>query len=134
MYRAKTISRNFLLHMESLGSDNLSSDLSLFALYPKLGILLSCMESCLEAIYPELCTILKTITQNFFKPTNAFNSEIIVQVCLVSSQTHRVNKDFSNSVKDYTFQVPSDHFSVQVYVPQNIRKIYFVHKISRICF
>ena len=59
---------------------------------------------------PELCTILKTITQNFFKPTNAFNLENIVQVCLVSFQTHRVNKDFSTSVKDYTFQVPSCHF------------------------
>ena len=23
---------------------------------------------------------------------------------------------------------------VQVYVPQNIRKIYFLHKISKICF
>ena len=26
------------------------------------------------------------------------------------------------------------HFSVQVYVPQNIRKIYFLHKISRDTF
>ena len=61
---------------------------------------------------PELCTVLKTKTQNFFKPTNAFNSENIVQVCLVYSQTNSVNKDFSNSVKDHTFQIPSDHFLV----------------------
>ena len=102
MYRAKTISQNSLLHMESLGSDNLSSDLSLFALYPKTiarnftfiyGIMLGSKN-------PELCTILKTITHNFSKPTNAFNLENIVQVCLVSSQTH------------YTFQVLSDHFLV----------------------
>ena len=48
------------------------------------------------------CTtcILKTITQNFSKPTKAFNSENIIQACPVSFQTHRVNKDFSNSVKD----------------------------------
>ena len=100
--------------MESLGSDNLNSDLSLFALYPETitrnftficGIMIGSKN-------PELCTILKTITQNFFRPTNAFNIENLVQVCLVSSQTHRVNKDFSNSVKDYTFQVPSDHFLV----------------------
>ena len=40
------------------------------------------------------------ITQNFSKPTKAFNLENIVQACLVSFQTHRVNKDDSNSVKD----------------------------------
>ena len=90
------------MHMELLGSDNLSSDLSLFALYPKsitrnftfiYGIMLGSKN-------PELCTIMKTITQNFFKPTNAFNLENIVQACLVPSQTHRVNDDFINSVKD----------------------------------
>ena len=99
--------------MESRGSDNLSSDLSLL-LYPKIitrnftfiyGIMLGSKNL-------ESCNILKTITQNFFKPTNAFNLENMVQVCLVSSQTHRVNKDFSNFVKDYIFQVPSDHFLV----------------------
>ena len=57
-------------------------------------------------------TILKTIRQNFVKPTKAFNLENIVQNCLVSSQTHKVNKDFSNFVKDYAFWVPSDHFLV----------------------
>ena len=45
-------------------------------------------------------SILKMITQNFSKPTKAFNLENIVQACLVSFQTHRVNKDFSNSIKD----------------------------------
>ena len=29
------------------------------------------------------------------------NSENIVQVCLVSSKTHKVNKDLSNSVKKF---------------------------------
>ena len=100
--------------MESFGSDNLSFDLSLFAFYPKTitrnftviyGIILGSENS-------ELCTITKTITQVYFKPTNAFNLENIVQFCLVSFQTHRVNKDFSNSVKDYTFQVLNDHFLV----------------------
>ena len=60
----------------------------------------------------ELCTTLKNDKAEFFKPTNAFNLENMAQVCVVSSQTHRVNKDFSNSVKDCTFQVPSDHFLV----------------------
>ena len=78
--------------------------LSLFALYPKtitrnFTFIYGAM---LGSKNPELCTILKTITQNVFKPTNAFNLENIVQVCLVSSQTHRVNKDFSNSVKVYS--------------------------------
>ena len=36
----------------------------------------------------------------FSESTEAFNLENIVQVCLVSSKTHRVNKDFSNSIKD----------------------------------
>ena len=35
-----------------------------------------------------------------FSVTKAFNSENIGQVCLVSSKTHRANKDFSNPVKD----------------------------------
>ena len=43
------------------------------------------------------------ITQNFFNPTKAFNLENIVQACPVSFQTHRVNKDISNSVKDLDF-------------------------------
>ena len=42
----------------------------------------------------------KTITRNSYDSTKAFNSENIVQVCLLSFKTHRVNKDFSNSVKD----------------------------------
>ena len=46
------------------------------------------------------CTILKTITQNFSKPTKVFNLENIVQAYPVSFQTHKVNKDYSNSVKD----------------------------------
>ena len=55
----KTITWNFSFTYETmLGSDN--SELSSF------------------------CTILKTITQNFSKPTKAFNLEIIVQACLVS--------------------------------------------------
>ena len=75
-----------------------------------------CMgEPCLEAKIPSYHFVhyTETITQNFFKPTIAFNLENIVQVCLVFfSQTHRVSKDFSKSVKDYTFRVPSDHFLV----------------------
>ena len=43
------------------------------------------------------CTTLKMITQI---STKAFNIENIFQACLVSSQTHRVNNDFSNSAKD----------------------------------
>ena len=46
------------------------------------------------------CTILRKTTQNFSKPTKAFNLANIVQACPVSFQTHRVNKDYSNSVKD----------------------------------
>ena len=42
----------------------------------------------------------KTITRNSYDSTKAFKSENIVQVCLLSFKTHRVNKDFSNSVKD----------------------------------
>ena len=36
----------------------------------------------------------------FSKPAKAFNLANIVQACQVLSQTHRVNKDVSNSVKD----------------------------------
>ena len=46
------------------------------------------------ALYP------KTITWNSSESTKAFNSENIVQVCLFFFKTHRVNNDFSNSVKD----------------------------------
>ena len=39
-------------------------------------------------------------TQILSESTKAFNSENIGQVCLVSSKTHRANKDFSNPAKD----------------------------------
>ena len=61
-------------HGTMLGSEN--SELSSFALH------------------------LKTITQNFTKRTKAFNLENIVQACPVSFQTDRINKDYSNSVKN----------------------------------
>ena len=51
----------------------LSSEFSLFAVYPK------------------------TITRNL---TFKFNLENIVPLCLISSQTHSVDKNFSSSVKD----------------------------------
>ena len=76
----------------------------------------NCLEMTIFALYMKTITwnftftyetmlgsenfILKMITQNFSKPTKAFNLENIVQACLVSFQTHRVNKDFSNSIKD----------------------------------
>ena len=47
-----------------------------------------------------LAQYLKTITRNFSESTKVFKSENIVQVCLVSFKTHRVNKNFRNSVKD----------------------------------
>ena len=73
----KTIARNFLWHMESCLEVKIpNSELSFFALY------------------------WKSITRNLSEPTKAFNSENIGQVCLVSSKTHRANKDFSNPVKD----------------------------------
>ena len=53
-----------------------SSELSFFALYSK------------------------TITQNLSESMKTFNSENIGQVCLVSSKTHKANKDFSNPAKD----------------------------------
>ena len=40
------------------------------------------------------------ITETFSKPTEAFNLENIVHAGLVTFQTHRVNKDFSNAIKD----------------------------------
>ena len=46
------------------------------------------------------CTMLRKITWNFSKSTKAFNLENIVQGCLAPSNIHRVNKDFSNYVKD----------------------------------
>ena len=39
-------------------------------------------------------------SRTFSKPTKAFNLENIVQACPVSFQTHRANKDYSNSVKN----------------------------------
>ena len=76
----KTIMRNFtFIYGIMLGNGN--SKLSFFSLYRK------------------------TITQNFSESTKAFNSENIVQVCLVSSKTHKVNKDFSNSVKEFRVTV-----------------------------
>ena len=47
---------------------------------------------------------IKTVTRNFSESTKGFNSENIAQVCLVSFKTHRVKKDFSNSVKDALFE------------------------------
>ena len=85
-----------------------SSELSIFALHPKTitwnftftyGTMLGSENSELSFF----CTLLKTITQNFSKPTKAFNLENIVQACLVSFQTQRVNKYFSNSAEDQTF-------------------------------
>ena len=49
--------------------------------------------------------MLETIAQNFSGSAKTFNSESLVHLCLVSSKTHRVNEDFSNSVKDSEFQV-----------------------------
>ena len=40
------------------------------------------------------------ITETFSKPTEAFNLENIAHAGLVTFQTHRVNKDFSNAIKD----------------------------------
>ena len=73
------------------------------------------MKSCLEVKIPSYHPLHYTENDNseFSKPTEAFKLENIVQACLVSFQTHRVNKDFSNSIKDYTFQVLSYHYLVQ---------------------
>ena len=49
----------------------------------------------------------KKITRNFSKTAKAFNLKKVVQVCLAPSNIHRVNKDFSNSVKDQNFGVLS---------------------------
>ena len=87
--------------MELLGSD--MSELSIFALYLKTitwNFTFTYGSENFELSF--FCIILKTITENFSKPTKAFNLENIAQACLVSFQTHRVNKDFSNSV-DQTF-------------------------------
>ena len=84
-----------------------SSELSFLALYIKTitRTFLWHMESCMEVKISSsklsfFCSRPKTITRNSYDSTKAFNSENIVQVCLLSFRTHRVNKDFSNSVKD----------------------------------
>ena len=88
-----------------LESENV--ELSFFALYPKAitrnftftyGIMLGNTSSEFRVIV--FCSILKIDNSDIFQSTKAFNSENIVQVCLVSSKTHKANMDFSNSVKD----------------------------------
>ena len=81
--------------MELLGSDN--SELSIFALYMKT--ITWNFTFTYETMLGSENSILKMMTQNFSKPTKVFNLENLVQACLVSFQTHRVNKDFSNSIK-----------------------------------
>ena len=95
----------FLWHMELLGSDNSEFPDVNFCPVPKnnnLDFYFCIWNHAWKWKFWVIifCTILKTITQNFSKPTKAFNLENIVQACPVSFQTHRVNKDYSNSVKD----------------------------------
>ena len=90
--------------MELLRSDH--SELSIFALYPKTitwNFTLH-MEPCLEVKIPSYHFLHSTENDNseFFQ-AKVFNLENIVQAYLVSFQTHRVNKDFSNFVEDQTF-------------------------------
>ena len=40
------------------------------------------------------------ITETFSEPIEAFNLENIVHAGLVTFQAHRVNKDFSNAIRD----------------------------------
>ena len=103
MYRAKTISRNFGT-WNCLEVTIPSSELSIFVIYPKNNLefyFWVCNHACRGKFWVIIFfTILKTTTQNFSKPTKAFNLANIVQACPVSFQTHRVNKDVSNSIKD----------------------------------
>ena len=59
------------------------------------------MEPCLEVkiLSYHLLHYTENDNSEFSKPTKAFNLENIVQACPVSFKTHRVNKDFSNSIK-----------------------------------
>ena len=105
MYRAKTISRNF----------SMTHGIAWKWQFPVLSwqFLSYTQENKLEFYFCIcnhawkwkfwviiFCTILKTTTQNFSKPTKDFNLANIVQAFPVSFQTNRVNKDVSNSVKD----------------------------------
>ena len=62
------------------------------------------MEPCLEVKILSYHLLHYMYTENdnseFFQANQTFNLENIIQACPVSFQTHRVNKDFSNSVKD----------------------------------
>ena len=97
----------FLWHMELLESDNSEFRVVNFCPIPKNNNFefYFCIWNHAwkwkfwVIIFCTTC-ILKMITQNFSKPTKAFNLENIIQACPVSFQTHRVNKDFSSSVKD----------------------------------
>ena len=102
--------------MELLGSDNSKFPDVNFCPIPKnnnLDFYFCILEPCFELkilSYHLLHYTENESSQNFSKPTKAFNLENIVQACPVSFQTHRANKDYSNSVKDQTFQVPSYRF------------------------
>ena len=87
----KNDNSDFFLRRIMLESEIPSSKLSFFTIYPKtithIFIFTNGIGSWLEV----------KISQS----TKAFNSENIVQVRLVSSRTHKVNKDLSNSVKEF---------------------------------
>ena len=60
------------------------------------GLMLGSENSKFQVIVLILCPFPKTVTRNFSESTKAFNSENIVQVCLVSFKTQAQ----CNSVKD----------------------------------
>ena len=98
MYRAKTISRNFSMTHGIAWKWQFPVLSCQFLSYTQKDNLEFYFCICNHAWKWKFwviifCTILKMTTQNFSKPTKAFNLANIVQTCPVSFQTHRVNKD-----------------------------------------